>query len=250
MRYAIISDIHSNLEALSAVLKDIEMKKNIDRILCLGDIVGYGANPNECIELIRENSFNIILGNHDRVAIDIDSGEDFTKEAKEAVMWTKKILDNKNREFLSRLTITQEVGDDILIVHGSPLNKDEYLVYKYQARASLDFLDTDKPGLKICFFGHTHNQAVWFKREDGNLFNPSVIGKKPFPINDNCIYLINPGSVGQSRGQGIAACYAVYDSEKKNLTFYQLKYDYKSAAKKIIKAGLPKYLADRLEKGI
>ena len=249
MRYAIISDIHSNQEALTTVLKDIESKKNIDRILCLGDIVGYGANPNECVELIRENSFNIILGNHDRVVVDVDSGEDFTKEARIAIKWTKKQLAPKNKEFLSRLTITQEVGNNILIVHGSPVNKDEYLVYKYQAKTSLDLLEQDKSDIKICFFGHTHNQAIWFKREDGNLFNPSVKKNKPFPINSDCTYLINPGSVGQSRGQGAVACYAVYDSEKNNMTFHQLQYDFKSAGKKIIKAGLPKYLAERLEKG-
>jgi predicted phosphodiesterase len=248
MRYAVISDIHSNLDALDKVLKKIETE-NIDRILCLGDIIGYGANPNECIELIRENSFNIILGNHDRVAINMESGDDFTSDAKMAINWTKDVLDGRNKDFLTRLTITQEIGENMLIVHGSPVDKDEYLTYKYQAKTNFEFLVVNKPSIKLCFFGHTHNQAIWFKREDGAIFNPSIRGKT-FPINPDCIYLINPGSVGQSRGQGSFACYLIYDSDKKHITFEQIDYDYKSAAKKIIQAGLPKFLADRLERGI
>ncbi|OQA19413.1 MAG: phosphodiesterase [bacterium ADurb.Bin363] len=248
MRYAVMSDIHSNIEALETIIKKIEAS-NIDRIMCLGDIVGYGANPNECIETIRENSFNIILGNHDRVAINLEAGEDFTTEAKIAIEWTKKRLEPKNKEFLSRLTITQEVGDSIYIVHGSPLDKDEYLSYKYQTKANFEFLENNKPNIKLCFFGHTHSQAIWFKRGDGSIFNPSIKGKA-FPVNSDCLYLINPGSVGQARGQGAMACYLVYDSEKKNITFQQIEYDYKSAAKKIIQAGLPPFLGERLEKGI
>ncbi|MEQ8168250.1 MAG: metallophosphoesterase family protein [Candidatus Eremiobacterota bacterium] len=248
MRYAVISDIHSNIDALEKVFKKIE-GDNIDRILCLGDIVGYGANPNECVELVRENSFNIILGNHDRVAINLETGNDFTADARTAIIWTRELLDSKNKDFLSRLTINQEVGDFIYMVHGSPVDKDEYLSYKYQAKNSFELLEYSKSNIKICFFGHTHNQAIWFKREDGAIFNPSIRGKT-FPVNPDCIYLINPGSVGQSRGQGALACYLIYDSDKKNITFEQIEYDYKSAAKKIIQAGLPKFLAERLEKGI
>lgn len=247
MKYAVISDIHGNIEALDAVIKYLD-EEHIDKLLCLGDTVGYGASPNECVEKIKSYSFRTILGNHDLVAIGVESGENFTNQARDAIMWTKNILRDDLRNYLSSLNIKETLDNNIIIVHGSPVDKDEYLIYNYQIKSCYSFIEKNMPLVKICFFGHTHYQAIW-KKENNNIFTPSI-NEKTISINPDNIYLINPGSVGQSRGQGPLACFIIYDSEKQILSLKRINYDYKKAAAKIIEAGLPPFLAERLELGI
>jgi len=247
MKYAIISDIHGNIEALDSVIQYLDEEK-VDKLLCLGDTVGYGANPNECVEKIRRYSFRTILGNHDLVAIGIESGDNFTNQARDAIMWTKNMLRDDLKNYMSSLSIQEKLDNNIILVHGSPVDKDEYLIYNYQIRACYGFIEKNMPLVKMCFFGHTHYQAIWIK-ENNNILTPSL-SEKEISVNPANIYLVNPGSVGQSRGQGPLACFVIYDSEKQILSFKKITYDYKKAAAKIIEAGLPPFLAARLEQGI
>ena len=230
MKIAIIADIHSNLEAFEAVLKDIKSKE-IDKIICLGDIVGYGSSPNECIELIKKNGIQSIQGNHDLNAVTLEKLEWFNENARESLKWTNKVLTEENKKFLKELPETLEVKDQknrLLAVHGSP--KDhlyEYLEPTTDEDKIKDMLEDQKADVIAC--GHTHMPDV--KKFELKLF-------------------LNPGSVGQPRNNNSKAHYAILDLSNINfVTLEQVEYDIDTAAKKIIQAGLPRFLADRLYVG-
>jgi len=230
MKIAIISDIHSNLEAFEAVLNNIKSKE-IDKIICLGDIVGYGSSPNECIELIKKNGIQSIQGNHDLNAVTLEKLEWFNENAREALKWTNKVLTEENKKFLKELPETLEVKDQknrLLAVHGSP--KDhlyEYLEPTTDEDKIKDMIEDQKADVIAC--GHTHMPDV--KKFELKLF-------------------LNPGSVGQPRNNNSKAQYAILDLSNINfVTLEQVEYDIDTAAKKIIQAGLPRFLADRLYVG-
>ncbi len=240
MKYAIISDIHSNLEALKSVLQEID-RLGVDRTMCLGDIVGYGANPNECVDIIKERKIESIMGNHDVVACGKREPFDFNPIAKEAALWTRAALTTENREFLSKLPEMREI-DCFLIVHGAISDPDLYIFSAYDALSEFKLMKR----WNICFFGHTHVRT-YYVFLGGEV---RYLSEYEFKIEPEAKYLINPGSVGQPRDKDPRSSFLIYDSEESVVRFIRQEYDIGSAKKKIIKSGLDRRLADRLSLGV
>lgn len=241
MIYAIFADIHGNLEALKKVLKELKNEK-VEKYIFLGDIVGYGANPRECIDLIRKLEAIVIAGNHDWAAVEKFDINYFNPVAKEAILWTKKILTNDDKDYLASLKLTFE-EDNFTAVHGS-LDKPEYFRYivdLYDAKSSLKLLKKD-----ILFIGHSHVPFI------SSMKNLNMELLKEFSINlkTRQKYLVNVGSVGQPRDNNPKACYAIYDSKLNSIEIKRASYNIKKAQEKIINAGLPKTLAERLSFGM
>jgi predicted phosphodiesterase len=246
MRYLIFTDIHGNLEALNAVLKFTQSKK-IDHYVFLGDLVGYGASPNETIQKIRGlKPLTIIRGNHDKAVCGLDSIETFNPIAASAIEWTKKKILKRNGELLSHLKMGPlTLHDLITCCHGSPFDEDYYIFGEFDAAEAFDFLD-----FPLCFFGHTHFPFIYTKRE--NVVEGTFLegNKNEIKLEKDVRYLINPGSVGQPRDRNPRAACAIFDSETKIIKFYRLEYNIEEAQKKIRKENLPPALAERLSLGI
>jgi len=246
-RYLILSDIHGNYEALEAVLEDA--RGRYDRILCLGDLVGYGADPNQVASWARSNVTSAIRGNHDRACTGTDLLENFNPAAKTSAFWTRSTLTPDNRSYLERLArgplrVTPgraaDAGFDL--VHGSPLDEDEYLVGVDDVRFLGDYLDT-----KLTFFGHTHLQGGFLlSGQSVNRLTPDRV----LQLEPDYYYLVNPGSVGQPRDGDPRAAYALYSPEDRTVEYGRVPYDIGKAAAKILLAGLPESLAMRLFEGI
>lgn len=229
MRFGIISDIHSNLEGLESVLRSIRAE-GVDHIVCLGDIVGYGSNPNECIELLRSATPHVLLGNHDEAAFDLSRTEYFNPFARIAAEWTAGQLSEENSAFLRELPLTIDLGG-LSFVHSSPYQPEEWHYILSPADAQMNFTYFAAP---LCFIGHTHVPAVFSE----DIWARDVIqGKKS---------IVNVGSVGQPRDSDWRSSFGVFDSETWIYKNLRTEYDVKRAADKIRKAGLPKPLADRL----
>lgn len=241
MRYAILSDIHGNLEAFRKVIEYLNME-SIDRYLFLGDIVGYGANPNECVDIIKNNyKYYSVLGNHDAVMIKKHFFSYYNPYAKKCLEWTYEVLSSENKQFLETLPITKVI-DGIQLVHASPSSPNEwnYMTDIEDIRDNLDFIENF-----ICFFGHTHRPAFYAydSMEDLLTF-------------DNCIdieietdrfqYIINVGSIGQPRDGNPKTSFGIYDTNYQQIKIIRLEYDYRTASKKILEAGLPNIIAERL----
>ncbi len=243
MRYAIISDIHSNLPALETVVS--QLRKEVDAFLCLGDIVGYGAQPNECCELIKELEAFTIAGNHDWGAVGKIPSHHFNPYAEEALLWTGEKLTRENREFLLSLPKIQETPL-FTLVHGSLSDPiEEYLLFTSQARATFSLLKTP-----ILFFGHTHIPSLFLKQKERlSVFASELRGEATIAIEEGYSYLINPGSVGQPRDNNPLASAAVFDSEKLEVRIKRYEYPLQEAQRLIISAGLPRILAERLSFG-
>lgn len=247
MRYLVLSDIHSNLEALDAVLK-ASAAQRYDAVLVLGDLVGYGADPNAVVDRVRDlKPSAIVRGNHDKVAAGLDDAEDFNPMAKSAAHWTRDALTPQTLQYLRELpTGPQMVGDTIEICHGSPLDEDLYVVADIDAARSIAVARTP-----ICFFGHTHVAISARMDAQRRLEIEAPQGHPEFPtaIEPESKYLINPGSVGQPRDGDARAAYAIADLERKVVTLYRVAYPIEAAQKKIMDAGLPPMLAYRLGMG-
>jgi predicted phosphodiesterase len=247
MRYLILSDIHSNLEALEAVLR-ASAAQRYDAVLVLGDLVGYGADPNAVVDRVRElNPAAIVRGNHDKVAAGLEDAEDFNPMAKSAAHWTRESLTPQTLEYLRGLpTGPQIVDDTIEICHGSPLDEDLYVVADIDAARSIAVARTP-----ICLFGHTHVAVRARLDNQRRLDIEAPQGHPDFPtvIDADAKYLINPGSVGQPRDGDSRAAYAMADLEQKMVTLYRVAYPIEAAQKKILDAGLPPMLAYRLGMG-
>ena len=241
MRYAIFSDAHSNIEAFQSVLNKIE-KLNIDRRLFLGDIVGYGANPNEAIELLKSSADVILAGNHDYAAIDMTDITYFNPHAKEAILWTKEILKQDHKEYLKKLPVTTVV-DNITLAHSSPKEPLmwHYIINTLDAMENLEYFNTT-----LCFIGHSHYPFIIESDASGRINTPK---DKIIKLNGNSKYIINDGSVGQPRDRNPDASFVVYDSEDMTIEFKRVPYDIKSAQEKMRREGLPEYLIDRLTYG-
>jgi predicted phosphodiesterase len=248
MRVAIISDVHSNLEALKAVLEEIE-KDNISLILNLGDLVGYNANPKECVDLVQERKIISILGNHDRAATELKFAEDFNILAYQALVWSAKSLSNGHKQFLDRLQHTKVLWDRYLLFHGAPENPDAYVFYLFQAKKVFNYMRKKTPRIRIAFFGHTHHRAVWQRDVRGKV-SKLEISEDPLLLDAEQMYLINPGSVGQPRQKQWKASYLVLTNEPETIHFRSVAYDVHLAQNKIREAHLPEYLAERLEAGV
>lgn len=238
MRYGIFSDIHSNLEALNAVV-DAYQKESIDKYLCVGDVVGYAANPKECIEKVKTLAMITVAGNHDWASVDLFSVDYFNPVACEAISWTKRNLDDDSRYFLESLKLVYK-NEDLTLVHGT-LDKPEdfnYMIDEYSARESFRLLETN-----ICFVGHSHVAGIFIKDKDKRICYRE---DDSIDIKDEFKYIVNVGSVGQPRDGNPKAAYYIYDTDKKEVQIKRVSYDIEATRKKIIAAGLPRFLGDRL----
>lgn len=244
MRYAIIGDIHSNLAAFKAVLKDIEQQGEVQKLWCLGDIVGYGPDPHDCIELLSQTNHTCVAGNHDLAAIGKVSTARFNPDATTALEWTTQQLSSDDIEYLENLpTVLEE--DDFTLVHGSPREPVwEYIISTAVARENFTYFKT-----KYCLVGHSHMPLIFSYSEDGEFsstgFTPGIslaLGKSKL--------IINTGGLGQPRDGDPRASYAIYDSETKQVKLYRVAYDIRDTQDRMVAAGLPLRLVVRLNQGL
>jgi diadenosine tetraphosphatase ApaH/serine/threonine PP2A family protein phosphatase len=247
MRYAIISDIHANIEALQAVIE--HAKPQVDQFVCLGDIVGYNASPNECLQLMRELCEVIIVGNHDQATAGTRTYDDFNSYAQAAIDWTKTQLDAEAITFLANLTPTAVFGTHNLAAHGSPRHTDEYLLHPQAIQQNFAYLIKKMPKIHCCFVGHTHVPMIWQCSEERIVSPVEKIKSDTVRLDPSRRYIINPGSVGQPRHGDPASSYLILDDEALTATFCAVPYDIATTQDKIYDALLPIPLAERLEVG-
>jgi len=246
MRCAIISDIHGNLDALGAVLDAVG---DVDALYCAGDVVGYGAEPNECCEVIRERAARAVLGNHDAAAVGLLDRSWFNPSARAAAQWTSDMLTEQNRRFLSGLAPVAS-AEDFMIFHGTiaePMNF-HYIASPWEARA-LAF--SEMGSAKLAFFGHTHI-AEYYAQEEGGIWvdRLSMTDGGMIELKPGFRYVINVGSVGQPRDGNAKASAGIYDRDAATVQILRVEYNIASAQRKIEKAGLPEILARRLALGM
>jgi predicted phosphodiesterase len=239
MRFAIFSDIHSNLEALEAVLQDADEHKCTNYV-CLGDIVGYNANPHECVQRVQELDCPIVKGNHDEQASLLESSRDFNPLAEHAIEWTRDHLTDQDKHWLGDLRLQRQVRD-FTIVHATLDTPAQwgYVFNVLDAAASFTYQHTT-----LCFFGHTHVPMVFVR--DGGVSRLKI---EQLTIDSNKKFFINTGSVGQPRDADWRAAYCIYDVAKNVIEQRRVSYDLAGAQKKIIQAGLSPLLAERLALG-
>jgi predicted phosphodiesterase len=245
LRYLILSDVHGNWEALEAVLA--EAAGQYEQIVCCGDLIGYGPDPNRVIDWARQNLHAVIRGNHDRACCGLYDLEWFNPVAQVASRWTMSQLTGTNLLWLRALAQGPVTVDGFLVAHGSPLDEDEYLISLSDATNVFEYLEST-----VTFFGHTHVQGgfAW-------VAGVRYAIAKPHPaesfvclqIDPEGAYLINPGSVGQPRDGDSRAAYALFDSRSRELMLGRVRYDYEAVREKIERAGLPPALGSRLALG-
>jgi predicted phosphodiesterase len=238
MRYGILSDVHSNLEALDAVIKAYQ-KEGIDKYICVGDIVGYAANPIECIEKIKSQSPITVAGNHDWASVSLLSIDYFNPAARQAILWTKHNLDAGSRYFLESLKLIYE-NEDLVLVHGT-LDAPQDFNYMIDIGSAQETLRIFKGN--ICFVGHTHICGIFIEDKNGRIHYEE---EEHIVVEDENKYIINVGSVGQPRDGNPKAAYCIYDTEKKEINIKRVDYNVEAARKKVIEAGLARFLGDRL----
>ncbi len=251
MRLLILSDIHSNLEALEACLAAASAW---DRFVNLGDTVGYAADPNAVISRVRPFGGLAVRGNHDHAVLDLKQIESFNPVAAQAVQWTRNHLTPENLAWLSAVPVGpvyEPALGGVEFVHGSPAGEDEYIANEHAARAA--FAASTAP---LVFFGHTHIQlALAYKGDEIEVIEPSYASKRgraercDLFLEEDTRYLVNPGSVGQPRDGDWRAAFAVYDSNQRQVSFWRVPYEVELTQQKIIAAGLPYRLASRLAEG-
>lgn len=243
MKYLVISDVHANLEALEAALAKAGPH---DAVLVLGDLVGYGADPNAVIERIRQlPRATIIRGNHDKVGAGIENVEAFNHLAKQAITWTALELTPRNREWLKALPAGPVNIDDVVeICHGSPVDEDVYIFDELDARQALF-----RSERRLCLFGHTHVPAVYRQDTDFHPIGPPRGETFRLQLDGAAKYLVNCGAVGQPRDGDARAAFGMLDTASGTLTVVRTSYDVTTAQAKIIAAGLPEVLAQRLAIG-
>ena len=239
MKYAILSDIHANLEALEAVLDDAK-KNNVSQYACAGDIVGYNADPKECLKILRKLKATTVQGNHDYYAASKESIERFSLVAKKSILWTRKKLSYQDRNFLCKLPITFN-HPDFTLVHSSLNNPRDwgYVFNKNSAKAHFKNQFSN-----LCFIGHTHVPLIFKNGEPIENKTSDYLQLKP-----NKQYLINVGSVGQPRDRNPNASYVIYDSTEQVIQIRRIKYDIETTQKKVREAALPFRNALRLKFG-
>jgi predicted phosphodiesterase len=245
VRYLILSDIHGNYEALDAVLQQADGEYG--EVVCLGDLVGYGADPNRVVDWTRERANAVVRGNHDKACSGLDDLEWFNPVARAAAQWTIRTLTDENLSYLRNLPKGPIVMDYFTILHGSPLDEDDYLVTTLSVSQVAPYLER-----QVSFFGHTHLQGGYLCHRNGvkKLARPeNGQSRRTIEVEPDSLYLFNPGSVGQPRDGDPRAGYAVYDQEERLLEFRRVPYDVRLAQTKIRGAGLPEVLAGRLEFG-
>jgi predicted phosphodiesterase len=246
MRYLVLTDIHANLEALDACLADAR-PRSFERTLVLGDLVGYGGDPNAVVERIQSlDPVAIVRGNHDKVACGLEQAEGFNAVAKSAAKWTLDVLTPAHREWLAALPEGPiDVDEVIEICHGSPFDEDAYIFDELDAVRALKV--SHRP---LCLFGHTHYPVTFELSPEGfDSLGSAGAPQLQIPMKDGCKYLINPGSVGQPRDGDPRAAYAIVDTTQRRVELYRIRYAVEDAQTKVVKAGLPDVLAQRLAVG-
>ena len=243
MRYLVLSDIHANLEALESTLA---AAGECDAVLVLGDLVGYGADPNAVIERVQSlPNATIIRGNHDKVGAGVETVDSFNHLARHAISWTATELTPENRQWLAAMPAGPALIDDVVeICHGSPFDEDAYIFDDLDARRAL--VSSQRP---VCLYGHTHVPAIFRSRRRSHLARAAARRPASSDAGAKGKYLINCGAVGQPRdGDPRAAC-GLFDVESRTVTVLRVAYDVARAQAKIIAAGLPEVLAQRLAIG-
>ena len=241
VKFALFSDIHGNLEALEAVLADI-VSERVQELVCLGDIVGYGPNPAECLEIIRRLSCPVVLGNHDEACVEPDREEGLNEYARAGIVFARKQLSNVQKNWLGNRPLQLDF-DDFTAVHASLSDEEPWHYVLGPADAQRHFLFQEKP---LCFCGHSHRPGVW------TLEGSEVRGIAPrdnVTVSLGARTLVNVGSVGQPRNQRPEACYVIYNRAALSIRFRFISYNVKQTQWKILSAGLPRFLAQRLALG-
>jgi len=241
MRYALISDIHGNLEALDSVLAALS-KESIDEYLCIGDVIGYGANPVECVKTVRSLGPKVLVaGNHEWGVTGLFGLENFTDLAREAVLWTRAKIGRDESDYLKTFRLVHE-EKDCTLVHGS-LASPEKFYYIFTADDAYETIRLMKNHL--CFVGHTHRAGIFYLEGD------AVRGSDAWKIkvDRESKYVVNIGSVGQPRDRDPRSAFAIYDTDKDVVEIRRVGYDIRTAQEKILKTGLPEQLAFRLSEG-
>jgi len=246
MRYLVLTDIHANLEALDVCLADAKTR-GYDRTLVLGDLVGYGPDPNTVIDRVQALAPTaIVRGNHNKVACGLEQAEGFNTVAKSAAHWTLDTLTPAYREWLAALPAGPRNVDDLIeICHGSPFDEDAYIFDELDAVRALKVQNR-----QLCLFGHTH-YPITFELSDESFDTVGAASSAEMHVQmrDGCKYLINPGSVGQPRDGDPRAAYAIVDTKERRVELYRIRYPVEETQTKIVKAGLPEVLAQRLAVG-
>ncbi len=243
MRGAILADIHANLAAFNAVLEDIKGQGGVEELWCLGDIVGYGPDPRQCIELLRQHTGVCVAGNHDWAATGKIDTSDFNPDAAAAARWTAGQLTPEDRQYLDGLPLSVVRGD-FTLVHGSPREPIwEYILSPATACDNFGYFKS-----QVCLVGHSHSPAI-YRPEDGKCMVIETPPGTEFKL-DGTRLIINPGGVGQPRDGDPRAAYASYDSEKKSISFCRVSYDVAATQARMLRADLPVRLASRLSYGV
>ncbi len=244
MRYLILSDIHANRQALEAVAE--HASGGYDAVACLGDVVGYGADPAFAADWVRANAKWIVRGNHDKASVGLEDIEWFNPAARQATLWTRSHLSADEQDWLRALPRGPVPVDDFILTHGSPIDEDEYLMGPREASEAAEYLDQ-----QTCFFGHTHLQGGFLVHRNGarRIARPDFDQEECAVELEDAWYLLNPGSVGQPRDGDPRAAYAIFDPQHKRLLLRRVLYDIAEAQRRIRAAGLPAILADRLAFG-
>jgi diadenosine tetraphosphatase ApaH/serine/threonine PP2A family protein phosphatase len=244
VRYLIFADVHSNVDALQAVLRWAR-RKHIDIVISLGDLVGYGGAPNQVVDRVRRLRGDVrhIRGNHDKVASGLEDGLGFNAVALAAARWTRERLVPANRRFVAGLRQGPIVEDGFIYCHGSPLDEDAYI---FTTRDAVEvFRQTD---FALCFFGHTHIAGCFV--DDGEGVRLLRLERRDtLELLPGVRYLVNPGAVGQPRDRDARAAFAIYDSDRRLVQWCRVDYAVSRAQERILGAGLPKVLAERLARG-
>ena len=244
MRYAIVADIHANLTAFMAVLEDIERRGEVEEMWCLGDIVGYGPDPHECIELLRQTNHVCVAGNHDLAAVGRIETTEFNPDAVAASEWTTGQLTARDKDYIKSLPLVID-KEDFTLVHGSPREPIwEYVLSISGARENFAYFKS-----KFCLVAHTHVPAVFNYDEGGDC------SFHPFSANEELVLggkrlIINPGAVGQPRDGDPRASYAIYDSKSRRLRLYRVPYDIAATQARMVEQKLPMRLVARLSHGV
>lgn len=247
MRYLVLSDMHGNWDAFAAVLRKVR-RKRFDATLVLGDLVGYGAGPNQVVEAVKnlEGEVHVVRGNHDKVVCELEDGSNFNQPALQAARWTTERLTPANLRYVKDMPLGPiEVDEALHICHGSPLDEDTYVFSIYDAYEIFSHYSAP-----VVFFGHTHIPS-YFVLQDQTIEVAVVQGDEvTLQLEPNKRYLLNPGSIGQPRDRDPRASFVIYDSETRVVRWQRVDYAINKAQERIVKSGLPKVLADRLALGI
>lgn len=241
MKAAIISDVHSNLEALQAVEKSME-DLGVDEVHFVGDAVGYGPDPGNCIRWIMDNTSMMVMGNHDSAAAGLMGPGSFNPNAKAALVWNIGQMEEQELDFLRSLPMRQSEGD-VTLVHANPMDPGgwNYIFSLWDAEMNFPFFEGS-----FCFVGHSHQAVVVAMDPQGSV---NVVSGNGFSIEEGHRYLVNVGSVGQPRDGNPSACFGLLDTERGQFSFIRTPYDFSQTQRKMMEAGLPKPLIDRLAEG-